>query len=96
MNSEASLVGCQDPFGGRPAPPDRSLPAFLLRPQRATVLPVHKNRLTCSQSRVARRQVEIQGSTVRAIRNGADVVIAETKSKVVILTPGRGFSRASR
>ena len=64
--------------------------------QRAKVLPAHKHRHTRSQSRVARPQVEIQDSTVRAIRNGADLLIVETKSKVVILTPGRGFSRVFR
>jgi len=31
-------------------------------------------------------------STVSAIRNGADLLIAEAKSKVVSFTPGRGFS----
>jgi hypothetical protein len=35
-------------------------------------------------------------STVTAIRNGAELLIAETKSKPVIFTPGRGFSRVFR
>jgi len=35
-------------------------------------------------------------STVTAIRNGAELLIAETKSKVMIFTPGRGLSRVFR
>jgi len=35
-------------------------------------------------------------STVTAMRNGPDSLIAETKSKVVIFTPGRGLSRVFR
>ncbi len=45
---------------------------------------------------IPRVQRTARYSTVSAIRNGAVSLIAETKSNVVIFTPGRGLSRVFR
>jgi hypothetical protein len=49
-----------------------------------------------SKSKIRKGGIATGYSTVTAIRNGADLLIVETKSKVAIFTPGRGFSRLFR